>query len=128
MKRLTYALAALTVLISTCPVAQAEFKGALRRNEPFAVQVDNTANGAFKQAGVTIFYLGNRRALGSASFTVEPGTLSNIIETIPRSARRVIIEVSPAYLTVTPITINQGVGTSFMNSGDHDVRLVFDVE
>lgn len=101
MKRLTCALAVLAMVILTHIPAQAEFKGTLQRNQPWSIQIDNSAN-AFS-AGVTVFHLG-RRGVESDSFTVPAGgsleffgwsgAFSDL--SIPKDTRRITIEVDPS--------------------------------
>jgi len=131
MKRMTCTLAALAMLIWTCPPAQAEFKGRLQRDLDWALTVDNSSTTG--ETAVTVRYLSNRRNENEISseeieIRLVPGSerVQLLFSKPARNVRRIIIEVDPpATFTIIPLDINQdgSIAVTIQGYG----RLVFDV-
>jgi hypothetical protein len=126
IKKLTCTLAALAMLIWICPPAQAQFKGILKRDQDWFLNVDNSSSPAGHTA-ITAYYLGSRRD-DIEILRAPAGARVQFPFSAPgRGVRRIIIEVSPPTRNHTiPVEVSQ------MNSVPEtcvgDCRLVFDVE
>lgn len=107
MKRMICTLAVLAMLTWTCPPAWAEYKGELRRDIDWQLNVDNTPNPG--KTAVTVHYLIGR--IGEKEISrdeieialVDAGARTQLIFSKPgRGVRRIIIEVDQPI----PITID----------------------
>jgi phage terminase large subunit-like protein len=129
MKRMICTLAALAMLIWTCPPAQAEFKGRLQRDLDWTLDVDNSSTTG--ETAVTVRYLSNRRNENEISseeieIGLVPGSerVQLFFSKPARNVRRIIIEVDPpTTATIIPLDINQNGSIAVTIQG----RLVFDV-
>jgi hypothetical protein len=135
MKRPICTLAALAMLIWTCPPAQAEFKGELRRNIHWQVNVDNSANPG--PTAVQVHYLIGRSGEKEISrdeieiALVAANARTELIFSTPgRGVRRIIIEVDQAIGVTIDVEITQDgppFPTSFPHRFESPGSLVFEV-
>ena len=125
--RVACAIAALAMLMLTRTPAQADFEGTLQRDLPYQILIDNTANLFDETASGTVYYLSDRKVLGVEIFTCPGAVGVGPVFTIPKGTLRIIIEVDASFGNITPITVNQGEGTSFQNPGVGGGRMVIDV-
>jgi hypothetical protein len=125
-KRLACATAALAMLM-TCTPAQADWKGTLQRDLPYQILVDNTNQQPGEAASGTVYYLSDRKVISVEIFTIPGGEGVGPVFTIPKGTLRIIIEVDATFGDTTPITVTQGLGTSFQDDGIGGGRLVIDV-
>lgn len=100
MKRLICTIAALAVLTWTCLPAQAEYKGELRRDIEWVINVDNSASSG--NTAVTVHYLIGKSGEKEISrdeieiALVAGQARTQLIFSKPgRGVRRIIIEVDP---------------------------------
>jgi len=133
MKRLACILAALAMLIATCPTTQAIVRGTLQRDQDWQIIFDNSSS-CCSPTAMTVYYLGDRRILDLDIFSV-PGSYDEsqgrVQYAFPKPGRgvtRIIIEVDPAsdFLDI-PVEITQP-GRSLPVTLHGSGRLVFDVE
>jgi hypothetical protein len=127
IKKLTCALAALAMLIWICPPAQAEFKGVLKSDQDWVLNVDNSASPASPTA-ITVYYLSSRRDDIEILRAPAGARIQFPFSAPGRGVRRIIIDVSPA---ASHLTIPVEVATptnSFPQTCVGESRLVFDVE
>jgi hypothetical protein len=125
IKKLTFTLAALAMLIWICPPAQADFKGILKVDQDGVITVDNSSTtGA---TAITVYYLSSRRE--DIEFLRAPGgaRIQFPFAAPARGVRRVIIEVIPPINQTIPVELSQN-GITFNHTSVGDTRLVFDVE
>ena len=95
----------LVLLISTCPTAQAEFKGQMRRDLEWNLSVDNSSTTG--GTAVTVYYLGSTR--DDLEFRTVPGG-DRVQLSFPkpgRGVKRIIIEVDPPNGQTIPVDLNQ---------------------
>jgi hypothetical protein len=130
MKKIICAFALLAISMTTYIPARAEFKGTLQRDQPWVLEVDNSAS--TKSVSVTVFFLG--RGFDYESITVQPGaTLGQEFPKGRKDIKRITIEVDPSHGDIIPVRIVQGTtafAATFCNIDStctHDGRLVFDV-
>lgn len=135
MKRMICTLAALAMLIWTCPTAQAEYQGELGRDIDWQVNVDNA--GAAGKTAVTVHYLIGRSGEKEISRDeieiglVEAGARTQLIFSKPvRGVRRIIVEVQQPMSTTIDVEVTQD-GPPFPRSFparlERPGSLVFDV-
>ncbi len=124
MKRLIATFAcAVAVLIWTCAPAQAEFRGVLRSDQDWVINVDNAATGGI--TGITVYFLGKKPQ--DFEFTVPiGGRVQYPFEKVGKDVTRIIIEVdSPQGATLTvEVSQNNSVVTNCFGY----CHLVFNVE
>lgn len=129
MKKIIRPLAALAMLIWTCPPAQAEFKGQLLRNLDWELTVDNSSTtGA---TALTVEYLSTRGDENEISrerieIRLVPGSerVRLLFSKPGRGVRRIIIEVDAPTGASIPVDIIQD-GSSAVTVQGYG-RLVFE--
>jgi len=130
-KRMICTLATLAMLIWTCPPAQAESLGELRRNLAWHINVDNSLAGGPKTF-VTVHYLIGRSDENEISRdeieigSVDAGARTQLIFSTPgRGVRRILVEVDAPLNT--PVTVNVSQAAAYLADITGYGRLVFDV-
>ena len=116
----------IALLISTCPTTQAEFKGQLRRDLDWSLNVDNSSTtGA---TAITVYFLGSRG--GDIEFRTVPGgdRVQLFFPKPGRGVRRIIIDVDPPSNQTIPVDLSQPpfIGSIFETVVGRG-HLVFDV-
>lgn len=131
MKRFICSLAALAMLTWTCPPAQAEFKGDLRRDIDWVLIVDNSASAG--PTAVTVHYLIGKSGEKEISrdeieiALVAANARTQLIFSKPgRGVRRIIIEVDPPQFATIDVEISTQ-NTSFPHRVEGRSSLVCDV-
>jgi hypothetical protein len=129
MKRFICSLAALAMLIWSCPPAQAEFKGQLLRNLDWELTVDNSSTTG--GTAVTVDYLGTRGDENEISrerieIRLVPGSerVRLFFSQPGRGVKRIIIEVDAPEGATIPVDIIQNGSTAVTLQGYG--RLVFE--
>ncbi len=129
MKRLTCTLAALALVMSAYIPAQAEFKGTLKRDQPWMLEINNAS---YDNATATVYYLGRDLEVAELVTVPSGGTVQTNITKPGRGVRRVIVEVDEAVNGEGTMRIVQGANafsSNFTISREGDTcRWVFDVE
>ena len=135
MKRIICTLAALALLIWAGPPARAEYRGELRRDIAWQVQVDNSASAG--RTAVTVHYLIGRsgeKEIGRDEIEiglVEANARTQLIFSKPgRGVRRIIIEVDAPLNVVIDVEITQDgppFPRSFPQRFERPGSLVFDI-
>jgi hypothetical protein len=112
MKRMICTLASFAMLIGTCPPAQAEYLGELRRDIDWVINVDNSLAGG--RTSMTVHYLIGRRDEKEINRDeieiglVEAGARTPLIFSKPgRAVRRIIIEVDGPLNTPIKVNVSQ---------------------
>lgn len=93
------------LLISTCPTVHAEFKGQMRRDLDWSLNVDNSSTTG--GTAITVYYLGSRG--GDIEFRTVPGgdRVQLFFPKPGRGVRRIIIEVDPPNNHTIPVDLSQ---------------------
>jgi hypothetical protein len=126
MKRVFCTLAALTMLIWTCPQAHADFIGSLPSDQEWQLEV--TAATPSTNAA-TVYYLDRRGGSDIVGIMTVIGA-DPTSQTFPkpgRSVKRIIIEIDPSPGSQCTIRINQGGQITLADSSGSGFRLVLDV-
>ena len=112
LNKLTCIVAVLAMLIWTCPTAQAEYFGELRRDIDWHLNLDNSLSGG--KTSVTVHYLIGRSGEKEISRdqieigSVDAGARTQLIFSKPgRGVRRMIIEVDGPINTEITVNVSQ---------------------
>ena len=127
MKRLTCALAVVSVFMVHSNPVSAKFAGTLQSEVPWRLEISPELNGVMFAA--TITFVDSRGRQDMDIFTTQPGeTLAPYNGNIPRGTRRIIIEVDfgPG-AAAAAVKVSQGTSTINVDASNETSRIVFDV-
>ena len=128
IKKLTCTLAAFAMLIWICPPAQAEYRGILKRDQGWLLNVDNSASAG--KTAITVHFYGKRfediefRTVGAGP---EEGRVQLVFPKPGKDVTRIVIEVDPpSQHSEVRIEVNQNesIFATIIGYG----RMVFEVE
>jgi hypothetical protein len=135
IKRMICTLAALAMLIWTCPPARAEFKGQLLRDIEWILNFDNSASAG--PTAVTVHYLIGKSGEKEISrdeieiASVDANARTQLFFSTPgRGVRRIIIEVDQPTGATIDVEVTQSApfqNSSFPHRFEGPGSLVFDV-
>ena len=127
MKRLSCALAAISVLMMNSNPVSAKFAGTLQSDVPWRLEISPELNNIMFAA--TITFVDSRGRQDMDLFTTQPGeTLAPYNGNIPRGTRRIIIELDfGSGAAAAVVKVSQGTSIINVDAGNETSRIVFDV-